>query len=292
MRGSFFAILLFEVVFSFGSFGAFGSFGSFGLSGHFAGVCQASTVPISPALTESERSSLRYRLENFFNEVDLTVRNHRSEELYVARQTVQALKIYERIPFLPRIEEVKSQLTESAEENSLKIRSFRFLGKTMDTPSPVPTEIFTDQKGFRLTSEQLAETIRFRFSVEGDKNRVRDWVRGWQENIMRLIEPEGGVRTPILQPLGGGRWEIEAWSFRFRAVRFPKFKIRDPLSLLPEWARKNPELFARQEPVLWNLVEKTGETAPQAAAFYGIRERFLLNDARIGFFFIKAGASR
>ena len=64
------------------------------------------------------------------------------------------------------------------------------------------------------------------------------------------------------------------------------------MTLLPIWARRNPEQFARQEPLLWNLIEKTEETAPLASNYFGNREQFLLNDARVGFFFIKAGATR
>jgi hypothetical protein len=249
--------------------------------------------PNPPALTDSQRSSLRYRLENLFNSVDLTVRNHRSDELDLERQeqTAQYLKMYERIPFQPRSEEIRAQLFRSAEESGLKGRSFRFVEHPSEAPS-IPAEIDMNEGSFRLSPEQVAESIRFRFVVDGEKNKVRDWILSWPENVMRLLEAEGGNRSPILQPLGRGRWEVEAWAFRFRNVRFPKLKIRNPRSLLPDWAVKHPALFAKQEPILWGLVEKAEDTLPQASAFLPIREKLLLNEARMSFFFIKAGATR
>jgi len=252
----------------------------------------ASPMPTAHTLTDAERSSLRYRLENIYNDVDLLVRNRRSDELDIQRQeqTARYLKIYERIPFQARLSEIRSQLASAAEENHLKIQSFRFLPRTADVKA-VQANVHADEQGVHLSPDEIADRIHFRFIVAGDKDQVRTWIRGWPENIMRLLEPEGGVRSPILQPVGGGQWEVEAWAFRFRDIGYPRLRLRDPRALLPDWARRNPELFARQEPLLWNLVEKTEETGPRAGAFLPGRERFLLNDARISFFFLKAGAT-
>lgn len=252
----------------------------------------ASPMPTAHVLSDAERSSLRYRLENIYNEVDLLIRNRRSDELDIQRQeqTAQYLKIYERIPFQPRLAEIRSQLSSAADENHLKIQSFRLLPRIPETKE-VQAKAFTDEHGVHLRPDEIADRIRFRFVVAGDKDQVRAWIRGWPENIMRLLEPEGGVRSPILQPVGGGQWEVEAWAFRFRDIGYPRLRLRDPRALLPEWARRNPELFARQEPLLWNLIEKTEETGPRAGTLLPGRERFLLNDARISFFFLKAGAT-
>jgi hypothetical protein len=242
----------------------------------------------SPGLTDGERAQLRFRLERLFEEVDLTVRNHRANQTDVERQeqTLQILKIYDRIPLQPRVEELPFQLRRSARKKDLTLLDFKLLPQA-ERSRPIPPELFTDERSFRLRPDQITESIPFHMVVRGEKSAIFSWIRSWPVNVTRVIEA-----MPLgIRQMEGRRWEIDARAFRYRDVGFPHLKLRDPTSLLPQWARSQPQAFAHQEPILWSLVERTMKAAPRATALLSVKERFLLNDARINFFFLKAGAA-
>ena len=179
------------------------------------------------SLNDSDRSGLRYRLENLFNEVDLIVRNHRTDELDLVRQsqTIQGLKIYERIPFQARTEEIREQLSDSAEENGFKIRAFKLLGVNhgQDIP-PVPTELYTDQKGFQLSPEQIAEPIRFRVTVEGDKERIRTSVRDGPRTSCDSWNPKAALARRFFSRLEADAGKLKPGRFATETCASPDLK--------------------------------------------------------------------
>jgi hypothetical protein len=253
------------------------------ISGTAPGVQNA--VPNTPSnansLSDSQRSSLRFKLENLYNQVDLAVRNQHADESDLKRQvqTSEALRIYDRIPFQPKLGEVLPQLIESAHDSKVTVKDFKWL------------DAKTHNVSLSKQAEKVAEAFPFRFIAEGTEARVRTWIHGWTDSVVRIIEPEGGVQSPKIQAVGKNLWLVEARAFRFKNVRAPRITLEDPQSLLPEWAKKNPQLFAQQEPVLWNLVQKTEKSAPRAAELLPTHEVFRLNEFRLGFFFLKAGAT-
>jgi hypothetical protein len=87
-----------------------------------------------------------------------------------------------------------------------------------------------------------------------------------------------------------GRFAVRARSYRFRELRYPRLRPRDPLELLPSWARRQPERFASQEPILWDYVKRIREKIPETPGLYEQRAEFLLDSARMSFFMTKAQA--
>ena len=240
------------------------------------------------SLSDFERDRLRYKLETLFNEQDLMVRNQKSDRSDLNRQQreFEVLKVLQRIPFKEEIAGLRSELNASAREKKLKVLSFQPLPRTQRANPQLPDSVYTDQQPrFRLNDQQLVETISFRVTVEGEEGSVKEWIASWPDDQMRLTEAEGAPR-----PRKGGknRWSIRARAFRFRDIKFPSLKARDPKELLPQWARRDPESFARQEPLLWRLVEKIHAVAPKARPLYRQREDLILNSQRMSFFVSKA----
>src|SRR5579885_1189347 len=198
---------------------------------------------------------LRYRLETLYNEVDLLVRNQRSDRSDLARveRAFKALRVDERIPMEPRIESLKAELTRRARESGVKLLGLEVLSK--DRPSkPVPRELYSDTPKFRLEPDQIAQTIHLRLTLSGDGPAIEQWIQKWPEDQLRLVEPEQGYERPGLKPTGHGRFTLKARVYRFRKIRFPTLKPRDPLQLLPTWARRDPAGFAKEDPALWDYV--------------------------------------
>jgi hypothetical protein len=249
-------------------------------------TAQAHAAPRPPELSAAQRESLRFRLQNLLNEQVLLVRNRRADESDIRRQEreIQALKIYERIPFQEDLPGLKENLTDSAKTQGLKLIGIRVTGRS-PLGGAIPSQLYTDDGDFRLKPEQIVTTLRFRATVEGDFSRVRDWIASWRDEQLRLTEAEGDPRP---EGAARNRWVVTARAFRFRDVKFPHLMARDPLELLPAWARREQDRFSHTEPLLWELVARIRDVAPEAAPLYRTREQFLLNDARISFFLSKA----
>src|SRR4051812_142733 len=94
--------------------------------GKWVGIVLAATFYFSAAwpstpearqeLSDRQRSELRFRIENLFNEVDLLIKNERADRSDLARQEreAKALKVYDRIPFEADLPGLKRQLAETA----------------------------------------------------------------------------------------------------------------------------------------------------------------------------------
>lgn len=245
------------------------------------------------ALSAQEKASLRYHLKNLFNEVDLLNKNRKADDADLKRQEkdLDGLKVYQRIPLQRNLPELKRQLTASAKNFGLSLTDFHFLRLRSDS-EPIPQKVFTADSSFHLRPDQVAETIEFQVTVlsatEG-KQAVTQWVDSWLTEVMRLTEVRPGPHP--IQALPGNRWSIESSAFRFRPIRFPTLVPRAPRSLLPAWAKSNPQEFAEKEPFLWDLLIQTERIIPETGPLYRNRSKFLLNDARLSFYLAKTGNS-
>jgi hypothetical protein len=239
-----------------------------------------------------QRDELRFRLQDIFNEADLLIRNKKADQADLARikRDESMLKMYSRIPLEEDLPDLERELGSTSENYDLDLIRFSVTARS-GTSGPVPASVYTDNSEFHLTSDQLVETISFRVIVRGDQKNVRNWVKAWGKDFVRIIEPQGGYgKLPVQKDPSGKphRYAVEGQAFRFRDIQFPKLLPRDPVTVLPEWARKNPSQFAKAEPELWRYVEKTRKLAPKAKPLYEHRREFLLNSARFDFFTHKA----
>jgi hypothetical protein len=240
------------------------------------------------AVPRYDREAIRYQLLNLFNEADLLIRNEKSDELDLARQEREAkvLRIYDRIPFSEQLDQLRHELATGAKAKKLADVKVTVVGRS-PKPAPVPKSVFTDEARFKLSDNQLVETIYLKIQVKGSKSDVRAWVKSWAAEQMRLIEPRSGYGNLSMKPLGKV-WVVEAKAFRFRDVEFPRLISRNPVELLPAWARKNPDAFAQAEPKLWQLIEQTQALQPKAQPYYEKKRKYLLSQAREEFFLGKA----
>jgi hypothetical protein len=233
-------------------------------------LCFASLEP-SLSLKEAERSSLRYHLENIFNEVDLTIRNHRANDSDLKRQIseMEMLKVYQRIPLTQDWAGLQADLKRGSKEFNLK-----WLGIKLIRRSPVP--------------KQIAEEIHFKLKIKGDQDSAVRWVQSWRTAQLRLVETNLKPGPEAVQPLGNQIWQIEGHAFRFRKEYQVVATPRNPRKLLPTWAQKDLGEFSLKEPLLWSLVNRIEVLTPRALPYYAKRREFLLNDARMNFFLSKA----
>ena len=253
-----------------------------------AGLPTQASVP-APRLAEAERNELRYRLENLYNELDVLVRNERSDDSGRARieRHFAGLRLYQRIPMEASIGSLKEELSHRASELGVRLLSLDVLSH--DQPKkPVPRELLSDTPKFRIEDDQLTETFHLKLTLAGDGPRIEEWIQTWPQDQLRLIEPERGYTRPGLTPAGPGRFTLRARTFRFRNIRFPRLKPRDPITLLPAWARRDPAAFASSEPFLWQYVRRIREKIPETPEPFEKKGALLLDSARMSFFLSKA----
>lgn len=237
------------------------------------------------ALTAQERDSLRFHLQNLSNELELLRKNQRADARDVKRQEqgFEELKVFERIPFQENIPGLRSELTQSAKESHLTLLRFKITGKS-PSPPEVPKKVSTHSNEFQFSADQLVEKIYFEAQVSGKKGDVEQWIKTWHENQLRLTEPNTKIPQHSIKQLRPHLWKVSAHAFCFRDVQFPTLVPRNPRELLPTWAQKDPQTFARGEPLLWNWVTQIESLIPNSEPYYQTRSRFLLNDARMHFF--------
>lgn len=238
---------------------------------------------------QADTGDLRYRLETLYNEVDLLVRNQRSDQSGRARieRAFKALKVFDRIPMQPKIDTLRAELAHRAEEAGVGLVKLEVLGK--DRPKKaLPRVLVSDTPHFALSPDQIAETLHLRLTIKGDPSLIEQWIQKWPEDQLRLIEPESGYARPGLAHAGKDRFQLRARAYRFREIHFPTLKAHDPLDLLPEWARRNPVSFAASQPALWEYVKKIQEAIPRTSSPFETKGDLLLNSARMDFFLSKA----
>ncbi len=256
------------------------------------------TATQSQNLSDAQRRSLRYHLENLYNEFDLLIRNQKVDEFDLTKQarTISGLKIYERIPFSPLLQELKTQVIESAKEAQIQIRQFKIReGKYPDSktsivsaPSQMPKTHSIRGGYFSPKPGQFIREHSFELLVNGSPTQIESWTHSWKEQLMRLVEIDRLERLPPGHNSKFGQYRIRAHTFQFKKVDFPKIIPPRPLEYLPEWAQKNPDSFSQKEPVLWDFVIRSEKLRPLTPPLYRKRERFLMTAARIDFFLSKA----
>lgn len=258
-------------------------------------VASVPAAAASPQLSPAQKEKLRFQLDNIFNDVDLVIRNHRVDlaDLSRIRKEEVVLGVYERIPFKEDLSGLKRGLAESAKERGLKLRNLTRMPSAKTEASPVPSQIESNQR-FRLRFDQVVETIPVELEVAGEENTIQQWVKDWVQDPVRLVEVDatdgkrkldsGSLEKVTLRKNAPNLWKLRAHAFRFKQLSFPKIRIKDPESLLPAWAKKNHNEFAKSEPKLWSLVQKTKELMPRAQPLFEVRREFLLEQARFDFF--------
>jgi hypothetical protein len=256
----------------------------------------------TPALSDEERGSLRFRLENIWNEVDLMVRNANADKKDVQRQEreFKALQVYTKLPVADanalKPAAVQADLKKSMQRFGLTLNDSKILESTKPD-RPLPAVMPQDAKEFKFTEDQLVQKLRLDLTLTGTKKQLQDWMNSWNT----ITEPESqdkpsatpathymewdpSALTTLPEMLSETKWKVHVLAYYFRDIQYPKLQPQDPLQILPDWAKKNPEQFKAQEPLLWGLIEKTQTTLPQALPGYGTKARFALNAARMTFF--------
>lgn len=241
----------------------------------------------TPHLTEKQRHTLRFHLQNIFNEFDLLIRNQKVDEADLAKQgrTITALKIYERIPFAPQLDSLRKQLAQSAQASQIKLLEFKSLQVRPSRLAPMPKTLTHQDGFFRPKPHQLVQEIPFQIRVSGNLAQIEAWTRSWKEDLMRLAELEHLHRGSPSQP---AQYLIRAHAFQFKKVEFPKIIPPRAKDYLPKWAAQDPDLFSQQEPLLWDLITQSDRLRPLTPPLYQKRGKFLLEGGRIDFFLSKA----
>ncbi len=236
-----------------------------------------------PSIPPALQSKLRYQLENLSNEEELLIRNHKVDRSDVVKQErdFKIFHVFEKIPLSPDRAGLKSCLLKSAQKAKIKMTRLEIADGSKKTKKP-PFAIYTDAPPFYLSKDQVAGTFLIQIVVYATDSALRQWVQSWsKEDEDRWIEPKK------ISSKDGFHWIIRARAYYFHDISFPRLLPRDPEALLPSWARIHPKPFSNAYPLLWKFVERIHSLAPQAKPLYRIREKFLLNDARMSFFLSK-----
>src|SRR5688500_16707694 len=109
-------------------------------------------------LTQKEKHSLRYHLENLYNELDLLIKNRRADlaDLLRQEQEISMLKVYERIPLERDLDGLQQLLKQSAK--NLSISHFKVV-RYSPSPAPPPKAVYTSDRAFHFSQAQLVEQI-------------------------------------------------------------------------------------------------------------------------------------
>jgi hypothetical protein len=241
------------------------------------------------SLSLKERDSLRIRLEDYYNGLELIIRNQRSDESLIRRQLreFEALGVYRKIPPTRDLEGLKRELLASARKSGLDQITVKFSLKPDVLPA-VPKYLYIDKPPFRFRPDQIAEELSFEIrSNKAKPAQLVSWINGWGSSMERLVEPETHDGKLVHQE-SPRNWVIRAHAFRFWPVRFPELRLRDPVYLLPGAAQRQKELFSKEERLLWSFIERSRKLVPLATPLYDRRREYFLNGARMSFFLSKA----
>ncbi len=254
-------------------------FFAFAILGFFLScpVFASSKKDQTPSLTSSEREKMRYHLSHLYNQLDLLILNQKIDraDLKKQEQDLERFKVFERIPFQKDSAGLKKSLVLSAQKYKVKLFTFAFPSKPNSGLKKIPSSLFTDSSNFHLSEDQILEKIPIEILAEGTSENTDLWIESWEEDQIRLITLDSKVLS------SNQKWKIRAHAYRFREIEFPRLIPRNPRSLLPKWANEDYPRFSRSEPKLSEYVSKIETLIPQASPHLKIREKFLLNDARL-----------
>ena len=239
-------------------------------------------------LQETERQSLRYHLENLYNEVDLLIKNQKADErdFNKLERHFAELKVFERIPFEANPEGLKQELKASAAEHSLELIRVSIIQKPHQL-HPMPQERSTHSSLTWLKPEHFVKKIHFQAELRGEMKQILEWLKHIKLEQMRLIDWEPAKVEASLKQISAHRWILKAHAFQFLRVNYPHLVPKKPREFLPAWARTDLKAFAKQEPLLWSLIIKTEAKLSTASKLYQRKGLFKLNEARLNFFLSK-----
>ena len=230
----------------------------------------------------SPAEGLRIRLQTLLNDTELTLRNRNSARQGELRQArdLQYLKVFERIPLQENREALGVELSSSAVSFGVQLLKFE-CGISQPPSARVPRVLYTDDPPFEPQLDQLARAFPLHLEVRGNPKRIQDWIKSWPTELLRWVEPFGEIREIHGTHTEGVRWIIDARAYAFQRFRPPLVSLRDPLSLLPTSARKDPQTFARKEPALWKLITEIQARRSEALVQLHHRGQVLLDRARL-----------
>ncbi|NBU20443.1 hypothetical protein EBS43_03350 [bacterium] len=239
-------------------------------------------------LQEKERQSLRYHLENLYNEVDLLIKNQKVNERDLSKLEyhLSELKVFTRIPFESELEQLKHELKASASDHSVELLAITVM-ENNSRAAPLPHQRSTHSPLIRIQPEQLVKKIYFQAQLRGDQVEILDWLKHIKLEQMRLVDWDHPRLEENLKKIAPHRWLLKAHAFQFRKIEYPELKPKKPKDYLPQWAKSYPMLFAQQEPLLWSFITKTESRLPLASKLYQRKGLFKLNEARLNFFLSK-----
>ncbi len=238
----------------------------------------AATQP--PARPHSSADSLRIQLQTVLNDAELAIRNRNSMKQSLERQSrdIGYLKVFERIPFDDRRQQLREELTQSAEEFGVTLVELRYASpRARDLKIPkIPKALYTDDPPFQPDPGALVRELGMTIDARGESAKIEAWMKSWPEAVLRWVEP---LRAP--RPSGvAGRWKIDARAYTFLKLPAPAVRIRDPRELLP--------LGFQADPSLSSLVARIEKIRPEAEPFLKGRGDMLLDRARLEFFLRKS----
>ncbi len=266
------------------------------------------TADPGPHLDPVARSQLQDKLISLWSELDLAIRNRKSNDSDLQRQEreMDGMQVYQKMPLEGCPDSLRKGVIESARRFGIVAASVQ-VSKASRSAKPVPRIIYIDQGRYELPPDQLVDTYIFNVHLKGLESALKDWSDAWISLPMPGEKPPaGGAEAPYLEAKGAAssapadevphwrrsgppaapipEWQASLQGFCFRKIRFPQLRLRDPAVLLPAWARKDPARFAEEEPGLAARLKTIRALIPEAQPLYASREQFLLNDARWGFF--------
>jgi hypothetical protein len=251
----------------------------------FFWVQRTHAAQISPQLNPAQRESLRYHLEHVYNEVDLLLMNQKTDErdLLKLQRDLDTLKVFQRIPFDPEPEALQRELKASAFDHGIKLLQFT-LYEPLNSAPLRSTQASALPMSLPLKNHPLMKKLYFTARISGTHSHILAWLQHLKTEQMRLIDWEHPELDQNITAISPHQWILKAYAFQFREVKPPLITPPSPRSLLPLWARKNPRVFAKQEPLLWSFITKTEAKLPLTTKLYQRRGEFKLNEARLNFF--------
>jgi hypothetical protein len=223
-------------------------------------------------------------LENLHNGFELLIRNQKVDQLDFKKQArdLEALKVYERIPFQPETQALKKSLIAHGKTAGFPVTGVTFLPSSLppSRPHSMPQTLHIKGEFFHPAPEQFVQEVRFKFQVSGSRALIQRWTQTWKDDLMRLVELDSISESASVASL----YEVQAHAFQFKKVKYPKIIPPHAVEYLPAWAQANPKVFSQQEPALWSWVTRSEKLRPLTPTLYEKRGEFLLEAAHLEFF--------
>lgn len=230
-------------------------------------------------LSVIERESLRFRLENHVNDLELLLLNEKADQSDRERLDLElaTFRVFERIPVTPKKTELKEQVREQAKSLGCQLVEFKH-SFTKSVHGNLAKELRISFKLKPLPNSEAAP------KCESSLNSLKIWNQQWKKRQLRIV----GFEAPIALP-ENHVWQVRGVAYSFLAQSPNEAGISskpmDPVLLLPSWARRDTSRFAKKAPELWSLIQKAHELTPRTLQNFKKRAYFELKRKRFEFFF-------